>query len=121
MPRPPIWIRSIIISLPQNVKVVAVSTTIKPVTQTAEVDVKKAFISESPLWSTVAKLIVSKIVPKTKINKKLKSIVFAGLLTKKSQKDEIFCFEKFFLRKRRIIMANDKIRAKSVNNKLFAG
>jgi hypothetical protein len=40
MPRPPIWIRQMIIIFPRGVKNVAVSTTIRPVTHTALTEVK---------------------------------------------------------------------------------
>ena len=42
MPRPPNWISTKMIICPKKVKCVPVSTTINPVTQTAEVEVNKA-------------------------------------------------------------------------------
>ena len=40
IPRPPIWIRTSMIIFPHKLNADAVSTTINPVTQTAEVEVK---------------------------------------------------------------------------------
>ena len=44
-PSPPIWIRIKMITWPKKDQCVAVSCTIKPVTQTAEVDVKSVWLN----------------------------------------------------------------------------
>jgi len=46
MPRPPSWIRMRITICPKKEKQAPVSTTVSPVTQTAEVDVKRASMKE---------------------------------------------------------------------------
>ena len=51
IPRPPSWMRSRSQAWPQAVKYVAVSTTMRPVTQTALVAVKRA--SSQPSFSPV--------------------------------------------------------------------
>ena len=50
MPIPPIWISNKMTVFPKNVKVVAVSTTVSPVTQTAEAAVNSASINGSRPW-----------------------------------------------------------------------
>jgi len=45
-PRPPSWIRTRITICPKSVKEEPVSRTVRPVTQTAEVEVKRASIKE---------------------------------------------------------------------------
>jgi len=44
MPKPPNWIRNRITHCPKRLKALPVSTTVRPVTQTAEVAVKRAFM-----------------------------------------------------------------------------
>ena len=54
IPNPPIWIRSMITTWPKVLQYVAVSTTMRPVTQTAEVDVNAAVRKDAPPSSVVA-------------------------------------------------------------------
>ena len=63
MPSPPNWMSIKITLLPKNVKLLLMSTTLKPVTVTAEVAVKSA--SKKVTWqrSTVAKGRVSNAAP----------------------------------------------------------
>ena len=49
MPRPPVWISVRIIVWPNRVNEVPVSVTLRPVTQTAEVDVNRASTKFNPL------------------------------------------------------------------------
>ena len=78
------------ISFPQKLNAVAVSTTMRPVTQTAEVEVKRAFMMESPFPVLVAKGSMSRMVPTTITAKKLKRMVFAGYMVIPSKKRETF-------------------------------
>ena len=64
--------------LPIPVKTVAVSTTINPVTQTAEVDVNKASIQVIPL--TVELGSIKRRVPTKMTNRKLKIKIIAGCI-----------------------------------------
>jgi hypothetical protein len=52
-PRPPAWISSMITTWPKKEKWTGVSSTIKPVTHTAEVDVKRASMNRVPCPETV--------------------------------------------------------------------
>ena len=77
IPIPPNCIKTIIIDCPTIVKSTAVSTTVKPVTQTALVAVKSAFVKVIPF--VVALGSISKKLPiKTKIIK-LPTKTIAGL------------------------------------------
>lgn len=78
-----------IIPLPKSVNAVDVSTTIKPVTQTALVDVKMASINEMP--SVVALGNRSKAVPRNINPKKLRTKIVAGFT--EGLKIFIFLFE----------------------------
>ncbi len=75
-------------SFPQNVKVVAVSTTINPVTHTAEVAVNKASRKESWFPSVVVKGSRSRIAPVSIKNRKDKRMVCAGFNEIPSKNDE---------------------------------
>jgi len=76
-------------SFPQKVKAVAVLTTIKPVTQTADVEVKRASRIESPFPGEVVKGIIRRIVPVRITDKKLNRIVCAGCRDIPSKKFDI--------------------------------
>ena len=69
IPSPPIWIKIIIITLPKVVKVNWVSTTERPVTQTALVEVKTA--SRNEIFSVVAFGNCKQKAPRKIIPKKL--------------------------------------------------
>ena len=65
MPSPPVWIRTISINCPNGLKVVPVSTTVRPVTQTADVEVNRASTNPSrPMvdaWGSISKQIPVKM------------------------------------------------------------
>jgi hypothetical protein len=62
MPRPPVWIKIRMTSCPNELKTFPVSTTTRPVTQVADVDVKRA--STNPrLCGLVAEGNMSRVVP----------------------------------------------------------
>ena len=67
-----------IVSCPQRENAVAVSTTINPVTQTAEVEVKRASRKESPSSLDDVKGIIRIRVPARMTSRKLRTIVWAG-------------------------------------------
>jgi len=77
-PRPPTWIRHKITIFPKVVKKEPVSTTVSPVTQTAEVAVNKASIKDIEPVS-VAHVVCSNAVPIIIIMIKLNKIVKDGL------------------------------------------
>ncbi len=62
IPRPPSWTRSSMINLPKSVKSLAVSRTMRPVTQTADVEVNIASIQ--PILLTVEIGSKSRVAPK---------------------------------------------------------
>ncbi len=77
MPIPPAWMSSMMISCPQNVKWVAVSTTINPVTQTALVEVKRASTHDNGWFSASGSF--KRQVPAAISSKKLDMNSWAGL------------------------------------------
>ena len=91
MPRPPIWMSIMMTNHPQPVKWTAVSTTMRPVTQTAEVAVKSASMNGRPLPSTVVNLIIRIRHPVRITTMKLRRIVWAGWLVSLSIKRVSFC------------------------------
>ena len=79
IPSPPVWMSARMMILPPRLKTVAVSTTISPVTHTAEVAVKRELISPRPCLSTVVNGSMRSSVPVRMISRKLESIARAGL------------------------------------------
>jgi hypothetical protein len=77
-PMPPTWIKQRMIPCPKAVKYVPVSTTINPVTHTAEVAVKRASIHliEPPLVENGR---LNKLLPTRMASKKLAITRVAGL------------------------------------------
>ncbi len=113
---PPICIRTRIMSFPQKVKAVAVFTTMRPVTHTAEVAVKKAFSKESPSPELVVKGSMRSIDPAMITARKLNRIVFAGYIDISSKKVEIFLkFSKIPVHKKKL---RARIRAGGMAMKL---
>ncbi len=79
IPRPPIWMRSMMTIWPKGEKYVAVSTTIRPVTQTADVAVKKASTRERSLPGWTAMGSESRIVPNRISAAKPETSTWAGV------------------------------------------
>jgi len=50
IPKPPIWIKNIVITWPTGERSFPISTTTSPVTQTAEVEVKRASTNRRGRW-----------------------------------------------------------------------
>ena len=77
-PRPPIWIRAMITNWPKVEKYVPVSTTTRPVTQEAEVAVKRASTKDSPAPSRPAKGSISSRAPARISPAKVRAISWEG-------------------------------------------
>ena len=78
MPIPPTWIRHRMTICPNSVQYWAVSCKTRPVTQEAEVAVKRAVSKSAPLPSLVAKGSISSSVPSNIMAKKLSGMIREG-------------------------------------------
>jgi hypothetical protein len=77
IPRPPVWIRSMVITWPMVEKSFPVSRTTRPVTHTAEVEVKRASINRREFWEAeIGKL--RRIAPVRMTPAKLRTKILAG-------------------------------------------
>lgn len=78
IPKPPTWIRARIAPSPKSLQYVPVSTTVSPVTQTADVDVKRAVTKSADVSASEASGRASSTAPITTTAAKAMTTVRAG-------------------------------------------